>query len=193
MSTFSANAGEGDARPQGPQRRARQVRWLAAHHQGRGDGGEGDRARRQVREHGRADGARSRLQDQRKGRRRHHDGDVARAVDRAGRREVRGRRNESDGSEARRRSRGRRGRERHREARQESTVLRRGGPGRNHLLKRRRGDRQDDRQRHAEGRQRGRHHRRRSQVARYGRRDRRRACSSTAAISRPISSPMPRK
>ena len=45
----------------------------------------------------------------------------------------------------------------------------------------------------AEGRQRGRHHRRGSQVARHRGRDRRRACSSTAATSRPTSSPMPRR
>ena len=38
----------------------------AADHQGRGDGRQGDRARRQVREHGRADGARGGVQDQRR-------------------------------------------------------------------------------------------------------------------------------
>ena len=53
--------GEGHARPQGPQRRARQELRRAADHQGRGDGRQGDRALRQVREHGRADGARGGL------------------------------------------------------------------------------------------------------------------------------------
>ena len=70
--------GEGHARSQGPQRRHRQVVRRPAHHQGRRDRRQGDRARRQVREHGRADGARSRLEDERRRRRRHHDRDGAR-------------------------------------------------------------------------------------------------------------------
>ena len=53
--------GEGHARPEGPQRGARQELRRAAHHQGRRDRRQGNRAGRQVREHGRADGARSRL------------------------------------------------------------------------------------------------------------------------------------
>jgi hypothetical protein len=40
----------------------------AAHHQGRRDRRQGDRARGQVREHGRADGARGGVEDQRRGR-----------------------------------------------------------------------------------------------------------------------------
>ena len=64
--------GQGHARPQGPQRRARQELRRAADHQGRRDRRQGDRALRQVREHGRADGARGRHQDQRRRRRRHH-------------------------------------------------------------------------------------------------------------------------
>ena len=53
---------QGDARPEGPQCRPRQVVWSASHHQGRRHRRQGDRARRQVREHGRTDGARSRLE-----------------------------------------------------------------------------------------------------------------------------------
>ena len=75
--------GQGDAGPEGPQRRPRQVLRRAAHHQGRRHRRQGDRARRQVREHGRADGARSRPEDQRHRRRRHHHGDRARPGDRA--------------------------------------------------------------------------------------------------------------
>jgi chaperonin GroES len=47
---------------------------LAHGHQGRGDGGQGDRPGGRLREHGRPDGPRSGLQDQRRGRRRHHHG-----------------------------------------------------------------------------------------------------------------------
>ena len=53
--------GQGHAGPEGPQRRARQELRRAADHQGRRDRRQGDRARRQVREHGRADGARGGL------------------------------------------------------------------------------------------------------------------------------------
>ena len=55
--------GARDARPQGPQRRARQELRRPAHHQGRRHRRQGDRARGQVREHGRPDGARGRVQD----------------------------------------------------------------------------------------------------------------------------------
>ena len=48
--------GQGDPRPQGPQRGARALLRRAHHHQGRRVGGEGNRAEGQVREHGRADG-----------------------------------------------------------------------------------------------------------------------------------------
>ena len=50
--------GQGHARPQGPQRRPRQEIRIADHHQGRRDGGEGDRPQGPAREHGRADGPR---------------------------------------------------------------------------------------------------------------------------------------
>ena len=42
---------------EGPQRRDRQELWRTAHHQGRCERRQGNRARREVREHGRADGA----------------------------------------------------------------------------------------------------------------------------------------
>ena len=74
---------QGDARPEGPQRRPRQVVRRAAHHQGRRHRRQGDRACRQVREHGRADGARGRLQDSDSRRRRHHHRDRDRPGDRA--------------------------------------------------------------------------------------------------------------
>ena len=96
---------EGHARPQGPQRRHRQVLRRSAHHQGRRHRRQGDRARRQVREHGRPDGARSGLEDQRHRRRRHHHRDRARPGDRPGRRQGRRRRHEPDGPEARHRPR----------------------------------------------------------------------------------------
>ena len=70
--------GEGHPRPQGPQRRPRQEVRLPRDHQGRRDRRQGDRARGPAREHGRADGARGRLQDLRRGRRRHHHRDRAR-------------------------------------------------------------------------------------------------------------------
>ena len=78
-----------------------------AHHQGRRDRRQGNRAGRQVREHGRADGARSRLQDQRHRRRRHHHRHRAGPGHRARGRQGRGRRHEPDGPEARHRQGGR--------------------------------------------------------------------------------------
>ena len=54
------------ARPQGPQRRARAQLRRADDHQGRRVGREGNRAQGQVREHGRADGEGSRVQDLRR-------------------------------------------------------------------------------------------------------------------------------
>ena len=93
--------------------------------QRRCDGRQGNRAARQVREHGRADGARSRLQDQRRGRRRHHHGNGSGPGDRARRLQVGGRRHEPDGSEARHREGGGSRRRRHQEALQEGQVERR--------------------------------------------------------------------
>ena len=67
--------------PERPQRRHREVLGLAHGHQGRRHRRQGDRARGQVREHGRADGEGGRLQDHRRRRRRHHHRDRARAGD----------------------------------------------------------------------------------------------------------------
>ena len=125
----------------------------AAHHQGRRHRRQGNRACRQVREHGRADGARSRLEDQRPRRRRHHHRDGARRLDPARRHQAGRRRHESDGPQARHRSRRRRGRQGHQGARQEGEIVRRDRPGRHHRRQWRRFDRRDDRQGHAEGRQ----------------------------------------
>ena len=60
-------------------------------------------------------------------------------------------------------------------------------PGRHHLGEQRRDDRQDHRRSDGEGRQGRRHHRRRSEVAWRPRSKSSRACSSTAATSRPTS------
>ncbi len=72
---------DGDAGPQGPQRRAREELRRADRDQGRRHRRQGDRARRPVREHGRADGEGGRLQDLRRRRRRHHHRDRAGALD----------------------------------------------------------------------------------------------------------------
>ena len=65
--------------------------------------------------------------------------------------------------------------------------------GRHDLVERRQVDRQDDLRRDAEGRQRGRHHGGRGQEPSRPNSTLSRACSSTAAISRPISLPTPRR
>ena len=116
--------------PEGPQRHPRQVIRRAAHHQGRRHSRQGDRTRRQVREHGRADGARGRLEDQRHCRRRHHHGDSARRLDHERGPQAGRRRHEPDGFEARHRHRGDGGRQGHRTPRQEGAVLRRDRPDR---------------------------------------------------------------
>ena len=111
----------------------------AAHHQGRRHRRQGDRARRQVREHGRPDGARGRLQDQRRRRRRHHHRDRARPGDRPRGRQVGRRRHEPDGPQARHRPRRRRRSSKDIKARAKKVVdQRRDRPGRHHLGQRRR-------------------------------------------------------
>ncbi len=161
-----ANAVKITLGPEGPQRHPRKVVRRAALDQGRRDRGQGDRARGQVREHGRADAARGRLEDQRHRRRRHHDGDGAGAGHRARRPEGGRRRHEPDGSEARhRQGRARRGRG-DQEAVEEGEGLGRDRPGRHHLRQWREGDRRHDRRGHAESRQRGRDHRRGSEEPR---------------------------
>ena len=169
-----ANAVQGHARPQGPQRGAREELRRTAHHQGRRHRRQGDRARGQVREHGRPDGARGRP-----ARPTTHAGDgtttatvLAQAIVREGAKSVAAGMNPMDlkrGIDIAVAGR----RRRHQEARQEGRLLGRGRPGRHHLVERRQQDRQDDRRGDAEGRQRGRDHGRRSQVARHRGRDRR--------------------
>ncbi len=95
--------GESDPRPQGPQRGPREEVRRPDHHQGRCDGREGNRAQRSAGEHGRADGARSGLQDHRCGRRRHHDRDHSGAEHLPRRREGGCGRRQPDGPEARHR------------------------------------------------------------------------------------------
>jgi hypothetical protein len=72
---------QGHPRPQGPQRGDREVLRLPRGHQGRRHRRQGDRARGQVREHGRPDGQGGRLQDLRHRRRRHHHRHRARPGD----------------------------------------------------------------------------------------------------------------
>ena len=79
----------------------------AAHHQGRRDRRQGDRTRRQVREHGRTDAQGGRLEDLRRRRRRHDDRDRPRAGDHQRRRQVGCGRCQPDGPEARYRPSGR--------------------------------------------------------------------------------------
>ena len=79
------------------------------------------------------------------------------------------------------------------QALEEGLDQRRDRPGRHDLRQRRPGDRQDDRQGDGEGRQRGRHHGRGSEERWRPSSTSSRACSSTAAISRPTSSPTPRR
>ena len=122
------------------------------------DGGQGDRARGQVREHGRADGARGRPENQRHRRRRHHHRHRAGAGHRARGPQGRDRRHEPDGPQARHRQGRHPGRGRDRQARQEGQELRRDRAGRHNLLGQwRKGDRRD-RRGHAARRQRGRDH-----------------------------------
>ncbi len=134
----SRQCGEGNARAERPQCRARQVVRRPPHHQGRRHRRQGDRARRQVREHGRPDGARSGLKVGQSGRRRHHDRHTAGPGHRARRRQVSGRRHEPDGSETRHRPRGRSRRCGPREELQEGHLERGNRPGRHHFGQRRR-------------------------------------------------------
>ena len=165
---------EGDAGPEGPQRRHREVLRRPAHDQGRRHRRQGNRTRRQVREHGRPDDARSRLQDQRRRRRRHHHRHRAGPGHRPRRPEVRRGRHEPDGSAPRHRQGRRQVIAEIAKKSQEGQELRRDRPGRHHLGQRRQGHRRHDRRSHGKGRQRRRHHRRRSQGPRDRTRSRRR-------------------
>ena len=155
---YPGRRGQGDARPQGPQRRARQVLWRAAHHQGRRDGRQGDRAFGQVREHGRPARARSRDPDLRHRRRRHHHGDRARPGDRARRRQVGRRRHEPDGPQARHRHGGRARDGGAQDPLPQGLDQRGDRPGRHGVGQRRQGDRRHAGQGDGQGRQGRRHH-----------------------------------
>ena len=126
-------------------------------HQGRRHRRQGDRARGQVREHGRADGQGGRVQDLRHRRRRDHDRDGAGAGDLPRGREDGRRRPQPDGAEARH---GEGGREDRRGA-EEAVEADQGPEGR-------RADRDDQRERRRVHRQ---AHRRRDGEGRQGRRD----------------------
>ena len=178
--------GEGHPRPEGTQRRPRQEVRLADHHQGRRDRRQGNRPQGPAREHGRADGPRSREQDVGHGGRRHDDGHRARAGDLPRRREERRRRREPDGDQARHRE-GRRGDHRRAEEDVEAGQRQHGRAGRHHLGEQRRDDRQDHRRSDGQGRQGRRHHRRRSARRSRPRSRSSKACSSTAATCRPTS------
>ena len=133
-------------------------------HQGRRHRRQGDRARGQVREPGRADGQGGRLQDLRHRRRRDHHGDRAGAGDLPRGLEDGRRGPQPDGAQARHRQGGRedrRGAEEDLEADQGPEGRR---PGRHDQRQRRRVHRQDHRRGDGEGRQGGRHHRRGGQV-----------------------------
>ncbi len=127
-------------------------------HQGRRDGREGDRAPRQVREHGGADGEGGRLQDLgRRGRRDHHR-DRAGARDLHRGRQAGGGRARPDEPEARRgpgRDGGGRGAQ---EALQVDQGQGRDRPGRHRVGQRRPPHRRHDRRGDGEGREGGRHH-----------------------------------
>ena len=96
---------------------------------------------RQLREHRRPAGPRSRLQDQRQGRRRHHHRDRAGPGHRPGGPQVGGRRHEPDGPEARHRQGGRSVVEEIKNRAKQGHHQRRDRPGRHHLRQRRRRDR----------------------------------------------------
>ena len=157
--------GQGHARPQGPQRRPRQEVRLADDHQGRRHRRQGDRAEGSAREHGRADGARSREQDVGHRRRRHDDRDRARAGD------LPRRRRRTSPPAPTRWSSSAASRRPSRPSSSELKKLVEAGqrqhdrPGRHHLGQQRRDHRQDHRRSDGEGRQGRRHHGRRSQDA----------------------------
>ena len=176
---------QGHPRPARPQRRHREVVGRPHGHQGRRHRRQGDRAREQVREHGRADGQGGRLQDLRHRRRRHHHRHRARAGDLP-----RGRASSSRPVTTRWSSSA--------ASTPPSTAVveslkklskpdqgqGRDRAGRHDQRQRRRRDRQDDRRGDGEGRQGRRDHRRGGQDDGPPSSTSSRACSSTAATSR---------
>ena len=170
---YSRRCGQGDPRPQRPQRRSRAFLRRADHHQRRRVGGERDRAQGQIRKHGRADGEGSREQDFRHRRGRHHHRDRARAIDREGRHEVRCRRHEPDGSQARHRQGRGSGRGRAEEALEAHDNQQGDRTGRLDLGQFRHNHRRENCRSHGKSRQGRRDHRRGRQIAGNGARNRR--------------------
>ena len=183
---------QGDPGPQGPQRRPRKVVRRAALDQGRRHRRQGNRAGRQVREPRRPADPRSRLQDQRQGRRWHHHRHGPGPGHRRRRPEVGRRRHEPDGPEARRRQ-GRVARSStHIKATSKKVTTNQeiaqvGAISRQRRQRNRRHDRQGD----GKGRQRRRDHGRRSQEPRDRARSRRRHAVRPRLPRRPTSSPTP--
>ncbi len=136
-------------------------------HQGRRHRRQGDRARGQLREHGRADGQGSRLQDQHRRRRRHHDRHRLRRGHLQRRPEERRQRRQPD-ARSRRASRwpSTPSSPSSRTCRRRSTVGQE-SPRWAPLGQPRRADRPDDCRRDGQGRQGRRHHRRRGQEPRH--------------------------
>ena len=149
--------------PEGPQRRHREVLGRADRHQGRRHRRQGNPARGQVREHGRADGQGGRLQDFRRRRRRHHHRHRAGPGHLPRRCEDGRRRARPDGDQARHRQGGGAHRRRAQGALQADQGPRRDRPGRHHVRQRRRDHRRHHRRSDGQGRQGRRDHRRGSQ------------------------------
>ncbi len=127
-------------RSQGPQCGDRKEVRRADHHQGRRHRGEGNRAAGSARKHGRADGARSRLQDLGRSGRRHHHRNRAGPGHLPRRREDRGGRRQPHRSEARHRK-GRRSRRGRSEEAAQGREGRHDRAGRHHQRQQRQADR----------------------------------------------------
>ena len=122
-------------------------------HQGRRHRRQGDRAREQVREHGRADGEGGRFQDLGQRRRRHHHRDGARAGDLSRGLQARRGRSQPDGAQARHRHRRRGAHRAAEEALDPDQGQGRHRAGRHDQRERRHRDRQHDCRGDEEGRQ----------------------------------------
>ena len=144
--------GQGDARPEGPLRRARQEVRRADDHERRRHDRARDRGRGRLREPGRAARARGRDGDERRRRRRHDDGDRARPGDRPRGSQERRRRRQPDGAQARHRD-GRRLGGRRPQVAVQGGLGQGGHRPRRHDLGARARDRRRHRRRDREGRQ----------------------------------------
>ena len=176
--------------PERPQRRHRQEIRLADDHQRRCDRCERDRVERHAREHGRADGPRSRFArprtlpvTERRPRRFSRRRSLRKASARLQRVQTRWPSNAASKRQSRRLSK-----KIHRLAKPVSGDADR--TGRNGFGQRRQDDRHDHRRSDGQGRQRRRHHRRRVEDDGHRCSKLSRECSSTAAIFRRTSSPI---